>query len=398
MKEEKISDPAALNRREAVGMLAGTVFAGGATIAGLASPLMAAGQAAAPPPAQAGVAAMVQAMPPATDPRFPMPPVWKMELRQLAPHVYAFVQGGGPGQNNVSVSNAGMIEGPEYLVAIDTTEGPIPAKTFIAKSKQTTGKDFARVVNTHHHADHVDGNQFFPGAEIYGHPYCRAECVKQAAAQAAGASPTVFAKRPGVAEGTEPRKLVIPTTTFEDNYVQYLGNTRVEYLFAGPSHTWGDVIAYIPEHKIIFAGDIAFFWVAPFAQNGWVSKWIEQCDKILGMDVDIIVPGHGPIGGKRELNEMADYFRVLTVEARRRYLAKMSAGAAAADIRLGRFDNWIGPERIVMDTVRLYDEWNSSLTPDIDIGGIREATIEYNAIKQKSGAALLRPDFPIHAC
>jgi hypothetical protein len=95
----------------------------------------------------------------------------------------------------------------------------------------------------------------------------------------------------------------------------------------------------------------------------------------------VIVPGHGPIAGKKELAEMANYFRVLGVEARKRYDAKMTAGAAAAEIRLGRFDNWVGPERLIMDTVRWYQEWEGTLTPDYDGNRVRLATLEYNAIK-----------------
>jgi hypothetical protein len=63
----------------------------------------------------------------------------------------------------------------------------------------------------------------------------------------------------------------------------------------------------------------------------------------------------------------------------------MTAGAASADIRLGRFDNWIGPERLIMDTVGWYAEWNGSLTPDYNAAAVREATIEYNEIKRAQG-------------
>jgi hypothetical protein len=63
----------------------------------------------------------------------------------------------------------------------------------------------------------------------------------------------------------------------------------------------------------------------------------------------------------------------------------MTAGAAAAEIRLGRFDNWIGPERLIMDVVRWYQEWNGSLTPDYSAALVREATVEYNEIKAKAG-------------
>jgi cyclase len=305
-----------------------------------------------------------------------MPPVWNRELRQLAPNVYAYIQGGGPGVSAAGVSNPGMIAGSDYLLAIDATQGPIPANAFIAASKQATGKDFGRLVNTHHHGDHVNGNQFFTHAEILSHPYCRDECVK-----AAATTPKMWDKVPGVAEGTEARKLVPPSVTFKDDLTYFIGGTEVQFKFAGPAHTWGDIMAYLPQYKILFAGDVAFFWVAPYANNSYITKWIEVCDKIAGWDVDVIVPGHGPIGGKKELAEMANYFRVLGVEARKRYDAKMTPGAAAAEIRLGRFDNWIGPERLIMDVVRWYEEWDSTLTPDYNAMAVREATIEYNQVK-----------------
>jgi hypothetical protein len=81
---------------------------------------------------------------------------------------------------------------------------------------------------------------------------------------------------------------------------------------------------------------------------------------------------------------MGDYLSLLKQEARKRYDAKMSAGTAAADIRMGRFENWIGPERIVMDTARFYQEFSGTLTPAMDVEGIRKATEEYNAVKGKS--------------
>jgi len=93
------------------------------------------------------------------------------------------------------------------------------------------------------------------------------------------------------------------------------------------------------------------------------------------------VPGHGPIGGKAELADMAGYFVLLKREARKRYDARMSPGRAAADISMGKYENWIGPERIVMDTVRLYAEFDGTLVPAMDVEGTRKATEEYNALK-----------------
>jgi cyclase len=363
----KKSGVSRLSRREAIQVGAGALLGSAAILAGTGEM--------AKLPAQ-GPAAVQATPPPATDPKYPLPPAWNRELKQLAPNIYAYIQGGGPGVSAAGVSNPGMIAGSDYLLAIDATQGPIPANAFIAASKQATGKDFGRLVNTHHHGDHVNGNQFFTHAEILSHPYCRDECVK-----AAATTPKMWDKAPGVAEGTEERKLVPPSVTFKDDLTYFIGGTEVQFKFAGPAHTWGDMMAYLPKYKILFAGDVAFFWVAPYANNSFITKWIEVCDKIAGWDVDVIVPGHGPIGGKKELAEMANYFRVLGVEARKRYDAKMTPGAAAAEIRLGRFDNWIGPERLIMDVVRWYEEWDSTLTPDYNAMAVREATIEYNQVK-----------------
>src|SRR5262245_37531950 len=327
--------------------------------------------------------------PPARDLRYPLPPTWNRELRRLAPNVYAYSQGGGPDMSGPGVSNAGLIVGADYALAIDAMQGPLPAKAFIAAAKQVTGREIGRLVNTHHHGDHVNGNQCFTGAEISSHPYCREEVLK-----AVANTPKTWAAAPGVAEGNEPRTLVPPTVTFKDDVTYFIGGTEVQFRFAGPAHTWGDVMAYLPKEKILFAGDVAFFWVAPYANNSYISKWLETCDKIAGWDVDVIVPGPGPIGGKKELAEMAGYFRVLGVETRKRYDLKMTPGAAAAEIRLGRFDNWIGPERLIMDVVRWYQEWNGTLLPDYNANAVREATIEYNAIKarQKKTAQIIPLD------
>jgi hypothetical protein len=117
---------ARLSRREEIGRVARAEF-------GIASVLTGGGEPASLS-AQAGLPAVI---PPAPDEIYLKPPCWKTELRQLAPNVYAY------GRVAVRVS----------LVPVS----PTPA---------AGGKLFGCLINTHHHGDHVSGNQFFLPADI----------------------------------------------------------------------------------------------------------------------------------------------------------------------------------------------------------------------------------------
>jgi len=175
MTKSHDSNVARLSRREAIMSVAGAIFVlllalGGE--GGLARLWAQATQAPTPAPA---------VIPPAPDPRFPQVPSWKTELRELAPNVYAYIQGGGPGIPNQSISNAGIVIGDDGVLVIDATAGPIHAKNFIAAVRKITDKPFRHLVNTHHHGDHVGGNQYFMPVEIVAHPYLREEMLKAAA-------------------------------------------------------------------------------------------------------------------------------------------------------------------------------------------------------------------------
>jgi cyclase len=327
--------------------------------------------------AQAGVAPVV---PPPPDPLFPPAAAWPTEFREVAPHVFAYVQAGGPGLGNGGgISNAGVLVGADSMMVVDTLGQPFHTKALIAAARSAAGNlPCGRVVNTHQHSDHVNGNQFFPGAEIVAHPFCRQMVIEMASEIPPGAK---YDKREGAADGTEDRTLVPPDTTFTDRMTYYYGETVVELIHLGIAHTWGDIVVYLPEHKVMFVGDLVVSRMTPWSHQGHITKWLDVLDRILAMEVDLIVPGHGPIGGKREVAETGEYFRLLKQEARKRFDAGMSPGRAAADMKLGRFDNWIGAERNLLNTFRLYCEFDGTITPMLDLDGMDKAIQEYNAIQ-----------------
>ena len=304
----------------------------------------------------------------------------RVELKLLAPNVYAYVQREAPGQSNLSISNCGIVAGADYLLAIDTTSAPIQAKRFIASGQQATGKRFKRVVITHHHGDHIGGIQYFEGADVIAHEQCRIMMAKQVGQP----KPASWAKSEHWADGTEEYKLTLPNQTYSDklSYSDY-GDTPVELFFPGRSHTTGDTLVHLPRQKILFLGDIGFFGVTPLNGSGYVSGWIQVCDMILAMDVQTIVPGHGPVGGKAELADMRDYLILIQREARKRFDSGMTAGRAAADIDLGKYKTWTDPERIANNVARLYSEFNGTITPDLDRDAVTKARDEYYALKSR---------------
>src|SRR6185295_3738300 len=116
----------------------------------------------------------------------------------------------------------------DHLMVIDTLGQPLMCKDLISRVRTTIGnKPFGRVVDTHQHADHVGGNQFFMPAEIVSHEFCRQTVLTMAAALAPNAK---FQKRDGWAEGTEDRKLIAPGTTITDKATYYYGGTEVQLL------------------------------------------------------------------------------------------------------------------------------------------------------------------------
>jgi glyoxylase-like metal-dependent hydrolase (beta-lactamase superfamily II) len=164
----------------------------------------------------------------------------------------------------------------------------------------------------------------------------------------------------------------------------YYGDIQVDFVWPGPAHTSGDTLVKLPREKVLFMSDIAFFEVAPLNASGFMSDWIKVCEDILrDPGVEIIVPGHGPVGGKAELEDMVNYLKLLVREGRKKYDAGVSAGRAAAEIDLGHYAKYTDSARVAPNIARLYQEFAGTLgTPNEDRGASGRALAEYNQLKR----------------
>ncbi len=152
--------------------------------------------------------------------------------------------------------------------------------------------------------------------------------------------------------------LTPPSVTFEGELTLHVGGKTVRLIEVGPAHTRGDTIVHVPSERLAYAADILFVGRHPVVWEGPVANWVRGLDLLLALEVDVIVPGHGPLAGKREVAELKGYFEYLQREVQERYEAGLSAMEAALDISFSDYAAWGEAERIVANVEALYREYS----------------------------------------
>jgi glyoxylase-like metal-dependent hydrolase (beta-lactamase superfamily II) len=251
----------------------------------------------------------------------------------------------------------------------------------------TVGAPISTVVNTHANGDHCYGNQLVTGAEIVASTAAAREMgevppsMLAALNEAPGEVGELFRSFFGAFDfsGIEPTP---PTRTFDGRLELDVGGRAVELIEVGPAHTRGDVLVHLPAERTIFTGDILFIGGTPIVWAGPLSNWVAACDLMLGLDVDVVVPGHGPVTDRTGIAEVRDYLAFVDAEATARHAAGMDAFDAAREIARdgfgGRaFGTWgeLGRIAVNVETVyRTLDRGHRS--PDVVEQFRRMATLE----------------------
>ena len=305
-------------------------------------------------------------------------------LTEVGNGCLAYLQGDG----GWGWSNAGLVVGDGTSLLVDTLfDLKITQAMLDAMGAHTRSAPIGTVVNTHANGDHCYGNQLVGGAQIVSSTATAEEMAHVPPALLAGlnadqgAVGELFRSFFGEFE-FEGIELRPPDRTFDGRLDLEVGGRVVELIEVGPAHTAGDTIAVVPDAGVVYTGDILFIGGTPIVWAGPLSNWVAACDLMLGIDVDTVVPGHGPITDKAGVTAVRDYLVYVEREATARHDAGMDAFDAARDIgasigasadfsSLGEFG------RIVVNVEAVYRELDPGHeTPDVVEQFRRMAEIE----------------------
>jgi cyclase len=224
-----------------------------------------------------------------------------------------------------------------------------------------------QLVNTHGNPDHFFGNQLVTGATIIASNAAAEEMRAMNPAQLfdmernwrdLGDAGLFFHETMGRTFDFSGITVTPPTLTFERELALRVGSKDVRLINVGPAHTAGDTLVYVPADRTVFTGDILFNHGHPIVWAGPVANWIGACDVLLGLDVETVVPGHGPITDLAAVRELRAYFVYVAAETRRCFEAGMDYETAAQAIALDAFAGWSDAERIVANVAALYREFD----------------------------------------
>ncbi len=255
-------------------------------------------------------------------------------LTRLSERVYVdLVEAGGE-----AVSNSGIVILDESVLVFDTHFTPEAGLELLEAISAVTRKPVRYIINSHFHPDHTHGNQVYSApVDLIGTTRTRHAILEQdlpsmertvaiAQKQIESLRKRLTAARDPLQQRSLRRQLdqrrnfvdrmsglqiVAPTLTVDDRLTLTEGNCQIELHFMGRGHTDGDLILYLPEDKIVFAGDLFFNRALPNPQDASLLEWGNTLDKLLEMNADTFLPGHGPLGNREDVEKFRSFLNDL---------------------------------------------------------------------------------------
>lgn len=207
----------------------------------------------------------------------------RLDLVKIAEDLYVIHNAVAPGNTTVFVTREGVVLVDDKF-AIDHAG-------IMAQLRSVTSQPLKYVINTHHHSDHTGGNQKLQALNVAVVSSARAREKMVDAADAVQLA--------GEQSG-------LPNVTFDDHASIHLGGKRVEMYYFGRGHTDGDIVVYFPEHRVLATGDLFTYGdetpqLIDYSGGGSAKEWPRTLDRVMQLDFDTVIPGHGVATTKLEL-------------------------------------------------------------------------------------------------
>ncbi len=216
-------------------------------------------------------------------------------LEVLAEGVYALTAEGDP--------NIGAVEGEDFLVCFEALATPVAAAKWLTRLRAYTDKPVRYLVLSHYHAVRVLGASAFDAEVIVAHENTRALVAERGKQDWA----SEFARMPRLAESADSVPgLTWPTLTFADRLTIDLGGDRGDLVlqYHGRGHTEGDITAWLPRHRILFAGDLVEAEAALYTGDAFHREWTSTTlDRVAALGAEQLVGGRGDVSrGRAEVD------------------------------------------------------------------------------------------------
>jgi len=217
-----------------------------------------------------------------------------LEPQRLSEHCWFFQGEAGMASqaNKGFMSNAGFVVTDAGVVVFDALGTPALGRAMIAAIRKVTAQPIKRAIVSHYHADHIYGLQEFKarGAEIWAHTKAREYL-------SSGQSVERLAQRRAdlgawLDEGTR----VVPPDLWLDGDADFkLGGLTFRLIYSGGAHSPEDMLMYVVDDRVLYAGDLIFAGRVPFVGNADSRGWLAAMDKVLALVPPpvVVVPGHG---------------------------------------------------------------------------------------------------------
>ncbi|MBW1842981.1 MAG: MBL fold metallo-hydrolase [Deltaproteobacteria bacterium] len=207
--------------------------------------------------------------------------------------------------------NVAVLRTQSGAVVVDTMTFPIQGRRILVLAERLGGGPTQAVINTHYHADHTHGNPAWPlGTRIVATERTRAYLERFDSA---------FWE--GLTAGAAPNDL------FTDRHDLRIGDKTVRSHYLGRGHTGGDLVVLFVEDRVLHTGDLFFNRRYPnidLEAGGSVQQWAETLERVLALDFDRVIPGHGPVTDRAGLLEFQRFIAELAEFASESAAAEMS--------------------------------------------------------------------------